>query len=152
GEDARLDGRPETRGPRQPPPVDPSRHRADQPAADLVAPDQAHQPHRAAERGHVGGGIARAPWDDLGGSVLEDEDRRFARDSRDTAIDVLVGDEIADDRDACVLEFAKEVEHGVSSRAVRRGPGRSGETWKGPERFELRAPWRRRRSGYRRWL
>src|SRR5712692_9333560 len=45
---------------------------------------------------------------DLGGVVLENEHRRFARDPRHLAVDEFIGDEVADDEDAAAGEAVDE--------------------------------------------
>ena len=70
-----------------------------QPAAGLVAADDADQSRAAAERRDVVGGVAAAARHDLGRVVLEDQHRRLARDARDAAVDELVGHDVADDGD-----------------------------------------------------
>ena len=55
---------------------------------------------RGAERVDVVGGVGGAAEPHLALGEAQDEDRRLARDARGLAVEVLVGDEVADDHDA----------------------------------------------------
>ena len=68
--------------------------------ACLVFPGEADDLRAAAERGDVVRGVARAAGQNLRRVVLKNEHRRLARHARHAAVDELVGDQIADDRDA----------------------------------------------------
>ena len=97
GEDAGLDRRPIALRAQHVRGVDPRPQPVHQLA--VAGTDEAGDPDVAAEGARVAGGVARAAGHDDGAVVLEDEDRRLARDPRGVAVEEFVGDHVADDRD-----------------------------------------------------
>src|SRR5262249_48413702 len=89
----------------------------------LVAPDHTDGNRDRAERAQVGRRVGAASRDRFGLRVLEDQDRRLARDARDVAVDELVRDEIGEDGDAASLEAAHDGE-----QALRVVPAHAGAT------------------------
>lgn len=63
----------------------------------------------AAERRDVVDDIGRAARDDLLAGLLEHEHRGLARDARDAAVEVDVGDHVADDEDAPALHAGQGI-------------------------------------------
>ena len=74
--------------------------RGEEPLARLVASDDRGEQRRAAHGRDVVRGIARAARHHLRRVVLENQHRRLARHAGDASVDELVGNRIADDRDA----------------------------------------------------
>ena len=64
--------------------------------AGAVLPEQAHRQDGGAERVHVVGRVGRAAQPHLAVGEAQDQDGRLARDARGLAVEVLVGDEVAD--------------------------------------------------------
>ena len=75
-----------------------------------IRADHAHQARAAAKGRDVVGGVARPAGHHLRRVVLQDQDRRFAGDAGDLAVDELVGDDVADHEDAAVREAVDERE------------------------------------------
>ena len=113
GEDARLDRRAIAARPDQRARLDTARQRADDATARVVTADQRHELRAAAEARHVARGVAGAAGDDFGGVVLENQDRRLARHTRHPAVDILVGDEIAQHHDAATATGGDEIEQTI---------------------------------------
>ncbi len=91
-------------------PVDAAGKAGEQPAPLGVGADDPCQPRRAAERGDVVGGVARAAGHHRRRVVFEDQHRRLARDARHLPVDEFVGDEITDDQHAAAAEAVDEPE------------------------------------------
>ena len=91
-------------------PIDAAVKAGEQPAAFGIGADEPGEARAAAERGDVVGGVAGAAGHHLRRVVLQDEDRRLARDAGDLAVDELVGDEVADDEHAAAREAVDERE------------------------------------------
>ena len=85
------------------------------PLAGLVVPREADDLRAGAERRDVVRRIAGAAGHNLRRVVLKNQHRRLARHARHAAVDELVGDEIADDRNAARGECIEQ----LSSRASR---------------------------------
>src|SRR3989442_14470640 len=87
----------------------------------------------------VVGGVRGAAQSDLSVREAEDEDGRLPGDARGLAVEVFVGDEVADDDDPLAGESRDERteplhrEHGMSSlpSAHRTASKRSSATWSG---------------------
>ena len=120
GENARLDRRLVVRRPHDPVPSHTARQRREQAPAGFVAAGETDERRAAAEACGVVRGVPRAARQHLGRVVLEDQDRRLARDARDAAVDELVGEQIAENDDRGVGEAVDEVK-----QAPRRRCGKS---------------------------
>ena len=97
-------------GPDHCPDVHAAPHDVEQPPPGLVTAGDANRGRRTAERRHVAGGIPGAAGNDVRRVVVEDEDRRLARDARQLAVDELVDDEIPEDGDARPGELVDELQ------------------------------------------
>ena len=64
---------------------------------------------RAAERRDVVDDVGRAARDDFLAGLLEHEYRGLARDARDAAVEVDVGDHVADDEDIPALHAGQGI-------------------------------------------
>ena len=90
-------------------------------------PDQAVEVDLAAERGDVVRRVAAAARHDRRRVVAEDQHGRLARHPRDLARQELVGDHVADDRDAALPERVDEGEQARLPFALARlGSGGTG--------------------------
>ena len=123
GEDARLGRRPVPGGTADPTDIHVTPHDLQQPPAGLVAAGDTHGHRSTAERRHVARRVPGSAGNDLGRVVVENEDRRLARDARQLAIDEFVDDEIAEDGDACLVE---RVDQGQETSGVNH-VGHAGE-------------------------
>ena len=75
----------------------------------LVSADESDGMDLAAERRDVVDDIGRAARDDLLAGLLEHEHRGLARDARDAAVEVDVGDHVADDEDVPALHAGQGI-------------------------------------------
>ncbi len=75
-----------------------------QPPAGLVAAGDTHGHGSTAERRHVARRVPGSAGHDLGRVVVEDEDRRLARDARQLSVDEFVDDQVAEDGDTGLVE------------------------------------------------
>ena len=80
-----------------------------QPVGALVSADEADGVDLAAEGRDVVDDIGRAARDDFLARLLEHEHGSFARDARDAAVEVDVGDHVADDEDAPALHAGQGI-------------------------------------------
>src|SRR5436190_8417535 len=115
GENPRLHRRAIRPRPQHPFAVDAAVKTRQQSPPLAVVADDAGQPGTAAERGDVVRRVASAARHDFRGVVLEDQHRRFARDSLDVAVDELVRDQVADDEHAPARETVDEPEQALSA-------------------------------------
>jgi hypothetical protein len=120
GEDACLDGRPVAFGFDDCALADVARQRSNHAAARLVTTRQPHDGDSSAKSCRVVGGVAGAARQDLGRVVLENQDRSFARDTRDASVDELVREQITEDDDASCREAIDELEKPLA-RDLGRG-------------------------------
>src|SRR5262245_39528619 len=92
--DPRLDWRPISGRAGNGLPVHRARQTAEQPPPFGIRADQTRERCAAAERGDVGGGITGTAGDELRRVVLENENRRLARNARDLSVYEFVGDQV----------------------------------------------------------
>ena len=90
-------------------------------AALVVRADRADRDRRAAERAHVGGGVAGAARETLLAREAEDEDRRLAADAPGMAVDEAVEDEVARDREPAPGKRGHEPEEPVARDVKSHG-------------------------------
>ena len=77
----------------------------------------------AAERAHVGGGVARAARNALLPHVTQDQDGRLAADPLGMAVHEPVEDEVPGDDEAAAREARRRARGGGSENGERHGRG-----------------------------
>src|SRR5215468_2082360 len=82
----------------------------EQPTAFRVVTDDTGETGTSAKRRDVVGRIARAARHNLGGVVLEDQNGSLARHAGNFSVDVLVGDQVANDQHTPAAEAIDEAE------------------------------------------
>ena len=73
---------------------------SDQRLSRGIIADRGNRQDSGAERREVVGGVGSATGNNLSLAMLEDQDRRLARDTRDFAILEFIGDEVAEEKDS----------------------------------------------------
>src|SRR6266849_3292504 len=92
-------------------------------AAGIVVADHADENAAGAERGDVAGHVAGAADDQLATADRDHRRRRFGRDARHLAVDVVVEHQVSDADHGLLgdeLEHVLEVEHGASPNSLPR--------------------------------
>ena len=123
GQNARLDRRPVLAGADDVGLVHAAMEAGQQPASFGVGADQTGEARPAAERGDVVGGVAGAAGNHLRRVVLEDQDRRLARDARHRAVDELVGDRDRQSRESGGWKTRRRAPSKRSLRSASPGRG-----------------------------
>jgi hypothetical protein len=99
GENPRLGRRPKVFRPKHRSNINGASKRINQSRSSLISSGKSNRCSGTAKRGDVACGVARPSRNDFRRVVVQNEHRRFARDSRDIAVDELVNDQVAKDGD-----------------------------------------------------